>query len=243
MIGETIPAYLRAGYEALMRRDGFRAIELWESLYERFPSAEVCGHLARAHYYQIYFLGHEGDHPQHAVHVARMRFWAERALQLNSHSSIGHAMLAGAIGREAQLSGAQKQVIRSAWQVRHHAEQAIEIDDSWIGHYIMAMWHRELGALKPAIRTVVQLVNVRKLPRGSYDLAIAHFRQILDRYPENNVIHGELACTYFQMGDMDKAREHYQRCLKAPMFNHPVAGCFIESIRADFDRLLLSDPS
>lgn len=241
--GEKVPAYLRPGYEALMRRDGYRAIELWESLYERFPSAEVCGHLARAHYYQIYFLGHDGDHPKHAEHIERMRFWAERALDLNSHSSIGHAMLAGAIGRQSQLEGSSKEMIRSAWQVCYHAEQAIAIDDNWIGHYIMAMWHREIGALKPAVRTVVQLVNARKLPRGSIERAIEHFEHILERYPENNVIHAEIACTYFQMGDIAKAREHYRRCLEAPMFYHPVAPCFIEAIREQFDSLLASDPS
>ena len=238
---ESIPEYLRTGYDALMRRDGYRAIKLWEDLYERFPSAEVCGHLARAHYYQIYFLGHNGDHPRHVGHIERMRFWAERALSLNSHSSIGHAMLAGAIGRQAQLSGSRKEVIRSAWQVRYHAEQAVEIDRNWIGHYILAMWHRELSSLKPGVRTVVQLMNARKLPRGSFEESIRHFELVLDQYPENNVILAEMACTFFQMGDLVRAREYYYRCVEAPMFRHPIAPCFIESIRKEFDRLLLID--
>lgn len=238
---ERIPEYLRTGYDALMQRNGDRAVKLWEDLYQRFPSAEVCGHLARAHYYQIYFLGHEGDHPKHAEHISRMRLWAERALSLNSHSSIGHAMLAGAIGRQAQLSGARKEVIRSSWQVRFHAEQAIEIDANWIGHYIMAMWHRELSAVNPGVRAVVQLVNVRKLPRGSYDESLEHFQAVLEQYPENNVILAEMACTFFQMGDLVQAREYYEWCLAAPMFRHPIAPCFIESIRKEFDKLLLID--
>lgn len=238
---ESIPEYLRAGYDALMRRDGYRAIKLWQDLYERFPSAEVCGHLARAHYYQIYFLGHDGDHPRHAEHIERMRLWAERALSLNSHSSIGHAMLAGAIGRQAQLTGSKKEVIQSAWQVRYHAEQAVEIDANWIGHYILAMWHRELSSLKPGVRTVVQLMNARKLPRGSFEESIRHFELVLEQYPENNVILAEMACTFFQMGDLVRAREYYYRCVEAPMFRHPIAPCFIESIRKEFDRLLLID--
>ncbi len=238
---ERIPEYLRPGYDALMRRDAYRAIRLWEDLYERFPSAEVCGHLARAHYYQIFFLGHDGDHPQHSEHVEQMRLWAERALSLNSHSSIGHAMLAGAIGRQAQLTGSRREVIRCAWQVRYHAECAIEIDRNWIGHYVMAMWHRELASLKPGMRTVVQLMNARKLPRGTWEESIAHFHKVLEQFPENNVILAEMAVTFYQMGDLVRAREYYCRCIDAPMFRHPVAPCFMEHIREQFDKLLLID--
>ena len=238
---ERVPEYLREGYDALMRRDGRRAIEMWKSLYERFPSAEVCGHLARAYYYQIYFLGHDGDHPKHLDHIREMRRWAERALCLNSNSSIGHVMLAGALGRESQLSGSRKEIIRSAWQVRHHAERAIEIDNNWIGHYILAMWHRELASLNPGVRAVVQLLNVRKIPRGTYEESIAHFENVLGIFPNNNVIYAEMACTYFEMGDLVKAREVYRKCLAAPMFRHPIAPCFIENIRKRFDAILLAE--
>ena len=238
---ERIPEYLREGYDALMRRDGNSAIQMWKSLYERFPSAEVCGHLARAHYYQIFFLGHDGNHPQHIEHILEMRRWSERALLLNSNSSIGHAMLAGAIGREAQLSGSRKEIIRSAWQVRHHAEKAIQIDNNWIGHYILAMWHRELAALKPGVRTMVHLLNGCKLPRGTYEEAMEHFEDVLKLFPDCNVIYAEMACCYFEMGDLEKAREVYRKCLAAPMFRHPIAPCFIDSIRRRFDPILLAD--
>lgn len=238
---EKVPEYLREGYDALMRGDGFGAIQMWKSLYQRFPSAEVCGHLARAHYYQIFFLNHGGNHPQHIEHVLEMRRWSERALLLNSNSSIGHAMLAGAIGREAQLSGSRKEVIRSAWQVRHHAEKAIQIDNNWIGHYILAMWHRELAALKPGVRTMVHLFNGCKLPRGTYEEALEHFNCVLEQYPNCNVIYAEMACCYFEMGDLEKAREVYRKCLAAPMFRHPVAPCFIDSIRLRFDPILLAN--
>lgn len=238
---ERVPEYLREGYDALMRRDGYSAIEMWRSLYERFPSAEVCGHLARANYYQIFFLRHDGHHPRHIEHVREMRRWAERALLLNSNSSIGHAMLAGAIGREAQLSGSRKVIVKSAFQVRYHAEQAIQIDNNWIGHYILAMWHRQLAAIKPGVRTFVQLLNGCKLPRGSYDEALEHFDRVLDRFPNCNVIYAEIACCYFEMGDLEKARDAYRKCLDAPMFRHPVAPCFIESIRKRFDHILLGD--
>ncbi|MGE3799711.1 MAG: tetratricopeptide repeat protein [Candidatus Kapaibacterium sp.] len=239
---ERVPEYLREGYNSLMRRDGNRAIEMWKSIYERFPSAEVCGHLARAHYYQIYFLGHDGNHPKHAEHIREMRRWAERALCLNSNSSIGHAMLAGALGREAQLTGSRKEVIRGAWQVRHHAERAVQIDNNWIGHYILALWHCELASLKPGVRTVVQIFNGRKIPRGTYEEAIEHFNKVLEIFPQNNVIYAEMACTYYEMGDLAKAREAYRQCLASPMFRHPIAPCFIENIRKRFDSILCSEP-
>jgi hypothetical protein len=238
---EQVPEYLREGYAALMRGDAHSAIEMWMSLYERFPSAEVCGHLARAHYYQIFFLGHAGNHPEHAAHVKLMRRWAERALCLNCNSSIGHAMLAGALGREAQLSGSRKEIIRSAWQVRHHAERAIEIDNNWIGHYVLALWHCELASLKPGVRTVVQLLNGRKLPRGSYEQSIWHYRQMLKQFPNNNVIFAEMASVYYEMGDLAMARKYYRLSKESPMFRHPVAPFFIEQFRERFESVLATD--
>ncbi len=236
-VGEQIPEYLREGYRALMKDDGYRAIELWTSLYERYPSAEVCGHLARAHYYQIYFLGHDTDPVRHLEHVREMREWAERALLLNPNSSIGHAMLAGALGREAQLSGSQKQVILSAYQVQHHAERAVVIDNNWIGHYILAMWHREIASLSNGLRLLAQILHGKKLPKGSYDKSFAHFREVLRQFPGNNVIYAEMACSYYQMGDMENTKKMYLKCVSLPLFKHPVSKFFINKVRKQFDPL------
>jgi len=219
---EPVPEYLRPGYRALMAGDPVTAITLWEALYGRYPSAEVCGHLARVHYYQIFILGHGVDHPRHVEHINHMREWAERALELNPNSSIGHAMFAVAVARLAQLSGSQRQLISSAWQVRSHAEQAVLIDNNWAGHSVLGEWHREYAAIHPGLRALAGLFRVR-IPEGKYAEAIRHFEEILRQYPENNTIYAELAYTYEKMGDMKKAREMYEICLSMPLFRHPIA--------------------
>jgi tetratricopeptide (TPR) repeat protein len=219
---EPIPEYLRPGYRALMVSNGFAAIELWEALYAKYPSAEVCSHLSRAHYYQIYFLGHDHDPKLQVEHVAQMRLWAERALGLNPNSSTGHAMLAGAIGLQAQLTGSQKQIISSSWMVRHHAERAVLIDNNSIGHLVLGRWHRELASVNAGLRMVVQLIR-GKLPEGSYERSLHHFGEILKIYPDNNTIYAEMAYTYERMGEWKRAQEMFQRCISMPLFKHPLA--------------------
>ncbi len=219
---ERVPEYLRPGYRALMMGDADSAIESWESLYNRYPSAEVCGHISRAHYYRIFFLDHLNDYARRAEHVRQIRLWAERALSLNPNSSIGHAMLAVAIGQEAQLSGSQRQMILSAWEVRHHAEQAILIDNNWIGHYVLGVWHREIASVNPGLRALAQIF-LSKLPRASYTKSIEHFQEILRQYPENNFIFAEMAYTYERMGDMSHACAMYRTCITMPLFRHPIS--------------------
>jgi tetratricopeptide (TPR) repeat protein len=228
---EAVPEYLRAGYRALMIGDGATAIELWENLYKRYPSAEVCGHLARAHYYQTFFLGHGVDHPMHVVHITRMREWADRALELNPNSAIGHAMLAAATARLAQISGSQRQVLASAATVRHHAEQAILIDNTWVGHYVLGGWHREMASIHPGLRALAGLLRIR-LPEGKFSDSIAHYMKVLEQYPENNTIYADMAYTYEAMGDGRKAREMYETCLRMPLFRHPTAA-YLTQIAAE----------
>lgn len=219
---EPIPEYLRAGYRVLMAGDGNTAIRLWEALYERYPSAEVCGHLARAHYYQTFFLGHGIDHPLYEEHIKRMKLWAERALSLNPNSSIGHSMLASAIGRLAQLTRSQRQIVNASWQVRQHAERALLIDNSWVAHNVLGTWHREIASVHPALRALAGLIRA-KIPEGSYAESIRHFEEVLKQYPDNNTIYAEMAYTYEKLGDLRRAREMYERALSMPVFRHPAA--------------------
>ena len=151
-----------------------------------------------------------------------MRTWAERALSLNPNSSIGHAMLALAIGQQALLSGSQRNMILSAWEVRSHAEQAVLIDNNWVGHYLLGTWHREIASVNSGFRALAQIF-LSKLPRAAYAKSIEHFHEVLKQYPANNFIYAELAYTYEQMGELQQACVNYRRCITMPLFRHPIA--------------------
>ncbi len=219
---EPVPEYLREGYQALMAGDGATALALWTKLFERYPSAEVCGHIARVHYYQTFFLGHGPDHPEHIVHITEMKSWAERALSLNPNSSIGHAMIAAATGRLAQFTGSRRLIVKSTWEVYQHAERAVQIDNTWMGHFVLGSWHREVASVARWMRALATLLRA-KIPEGSYAKALEHFNKVLEQYPENNTIYAEIAYTHEKMGDMKRAKELYEICLKMPVFRHPIA--------------------
>lgn len=234
---EPIPEYLRPGYRALMGGDAFTALLLWQAIYDRYPSAEICSHIARAHYYQTFFLGHGIDHPKHEEHIAEMRLWAERSLGLNPNSSIGHSMLAAALGRQSQLSGSMRQAIQLFWMVREHAERAILIDNAWTGHFVLGVWHREIASIHLGLRALAGLFRAR-LPDGTYKDSLRHFDEVLRQYPDNNTIYAEKAYTCERVGDIVRAREMYERALSMPLFAHPISSYLIEEARENYKRLL-----
>jgi len=219
---ETVPEYLRPGYRLLMLGDADTAITMWQGTYHRYPSAEICGHISRAHCYRMFFEGHYNNPADRTPHIREMRSWAERALTLNPNSSIGHAMLSFAIGQEALISHSQRKILAEATEIRHHAEQAVLIDNNWVGHFVLGIWHRELAGINPALRAIAR-VFVQKLPRASYAKSIEHFQQVLKQYPQNNFIYAEMAYTYERMGEMNRACEMYKRCITMPLFKHPIA--------------------
>ena len=219
---EAVPEYLRPGYRLLMAGDADTAIALWEEVYHRYPSAEICGYISRAHCYQMFFQDHYHNPADRSPHIRQMRHWAERALTLNPNSSIGHAMLSFSIGQEALVTNSQRRILAEASEIRHHAEQAVLIDNSWVGHFVLGIWHRELAGINPGLRAIARLF-VQKLPRASYAKSIEHFQQVLKQYPANNFIYAEMAYTYERMGDMGQACAMYKRCITMPLFKHPIA--------------------
>ncbi len=234
---ETVPEYLREGYRALMQGDASTAITLWRDLFDRYPSAEVCSHIARAYYYQTFFLGQGPGHPRHCEHVAQMRHWAERGLNLNPNSPIGHAMLAAALGRQAQYCKSQRESIRLFWSVREHATRSIAIGDCWVGHMVMGIWHREMASVSFGLRALANLFRLG-LPAGSLKESLRHFDEVLRQYPDNNTIYAEKAQTYERVDDLDRARQMYEKCLTMPLFRHPLAPYLTDDARVRYRKLL-----
>lgn len=234
---ENIPEYLHEGYHALMHGDASTAITLWQTLFDRYPSAEVCSHIARAYYYQTFFLGHGPGHPRHCEHIAQMRLWSERGLNLNPNSPIGHAMLAAALGRQAQFCKSQRESIRLFWSVREHALRSITIANCWVGHMVMGIWHREMASVNVGLRALANLFRLG-LPAGSLKESLGHFDAVLEQYPDNNTIYAEKAQTYERVDDHDKARQNYEKCLTMPLFRHPLAAYLTEDARMRYRKLM-----
>jgi len=232
---EPVPEYLRDGYRSLMAGDARTAIRQWKDLYDLYPSAELCSHLARAHFFATYFGSLNPAEPRVQELLKEMRMWAERALQLNPNSSTGHAMVALALGRMAQGSGSQRQLVRSAAQVYSHAMQAVRIDNNWVGHYVLGMLHREIATVPRSIRLLAGLL-LTPVPDASYEQSIKHFNEVLRQYPTANIAYAELAYTYQRLGQLDTARTMLKRALAMPLFKHPIAAYFTHTAAETYRR-------
>lgn len=227
---DSVPDYLCQGYRYLMQGDAHQAIALWEKLYARYKSAELCGYLARAHYFQFHFLGGNPADTACCGYLDTARMWAEYALKLNQNSSTGHTMLAIAIGHTLD-SGPKLRFsnLEKLLQMRRHLERAISIDNGWAAHLILGIWHRRVAGLAVHRQFFVRLFQ-RNMPRASFQASIDHFNQVLACQPDNTMAMAEQAYTLSQMGQTERARELGRKCAQMPPFRHPLGALWTQRL-------------
>ena len=76
------------------------------------------------------------------------------------------------------------------WLAIHHFEKAVSLDASFLDAYI-------------------NLGNVLKEAK-IYDRAVASYLRALNLSPQHAVVHGNLACVYYEQGLLDLAIETYR---------------------------------
>lgn len=138
---------------------------------------------------------------------------ANAALSLDSTSAWPHAIKALTEGRICLHAGNRERARRSS-AVKQHAERALAIDSSMaLPYHILGHWHRDVSDLNFVQRTIVKTVY-GGLPDASFDRSVENLKRSieLDAHSYNHV---ELAKTYLQMDEDEKALEQLHRALKA----------------------------
>lgn len=139
---------------------------------------------------------------------------AEDALSADSASAWAHLAMAMAEGRVALNAGTQERIQRSR-AVKHHAEQAIELDSSLAGAYhIRGRWHREVASLGFFQRALLKTVY-GGLPDASYEQAVQDFTRAIE-LEDRPFHHLELGKTYLKMDRPEAARREFETVLDLP---------------------------
>lgn len=149
----------------------------------------------------------------------RQRFFeamqfGKQAIRADSTHHLGYIWLAIAEAAVASVEGLKTKV-RLSWNIRQHAEKAIELNPEFdSGYHILARWHHEVAGIGGVKRTLAK-VFLGELPEASYDEAIRLYKKAIEI---NDLIHHRLALvqTYMAAGEEEKAREELNIILSRP---------------------------
>lgn len=213
---------MQEGYISLLAKNGFKAIHLWEELYNKYPSAELCCYLARANFYQIFILDHDKNHPAYIGHLTNMEKYAFLALKMKDDSSTAHAIASLAICLLISNKNWCKVDSFMIWQARYHAEVAIDIDDNPIAHISLGIWHRNCNKI-PDYTSMWMKLRTGYKPVGYLDNSIMHLKKAIELVPKNNIFKAELALTYLSAKIYDEAKIEINNFIVSPIMNFPAS--------------------
>ena len=139
---------------------------------------------------------------------------ANSAISADTSNANAHLSVAIAAGRVGLISGTREKV-RQSRTVKEHVDRAIELDSSLAAAYhVRGRWNHEVASLGFFSRSIVKIVY-GGLPDASYEAAVENFQKSIEL--DSRVIdHLEIARTYIEMDQEDKAREHLQTALNLP---------------------------
>lgn len=153
----------------------------------------------------------EGGGPFHeqATRLAR------RAVEVDPGSARAHAILAVALGRQADWTARERRLAAAATvvnlgsQARHHAARALELDpDDWVAHAFLGVMHRRLATVPPIARRAAQAFL--RWPDVSLKRGEAHLVKAVREEPDEVTPRIELARTYLAMGREADARRQLE---------------------------------
>ncbi len=140
--------------------------------------------------------------------------YGNQAIRADSMHHLGFIWLAVAEAAVASVEGLKTKV-RLSWNIREHAEKAIELNPDFdSGYHILARWHHEVAGIGGVKRTLAQ-VFLGDLPEASYDEAIRLYRQAIEI---NDLINHRLALvrTLIKSGRTIEARREIGIILARP---------------------------
>jgi regulator of microtubule dynamics protein 3 len=142
--------------------------------------------------------------------------YARRAVRIDSTGAKGHLQLSIALGRVA-LDASPKRRIQLSKEIKKEVDLAIQYDpaDDY-AHHVLGRWHRKLANLSWVEKTFANVFLGGVPKEASNEGAAACFQKAIDLNPTHINHYLELGLTYELMGDKEKARAAFQKCLDLP---------------------------
>jgi tetratricopeptide (TPR) repeat protein len=189
------------------------AIEIYKTLSNQNPDDyEINWKLAR-----VYVNYGEVPGNEKKDYFENSKKYAEKSIDVNPNCGGGYTFLAAAIGNLA-FWGVNSQKINSNWQMITFLNKSLNINpNDDIALSIYGSLERMLANVSWIEKTVAGLIYQNSLPSGSYENSVKYFKkaisidQLLIRH------HYELALTYLDMKEYQKAKEEFHNALKCPI--------------------------
>jgi tetratricopeptide (TPR) repeat protein len=155
--------------------------------------------------------------------------YAEKSMTINPNKNEGYTFAAAAIGNIAYYSG-NKDKLNAANKMINLLNEAIKIDpQDHIALSILGSIERLFAGLNWLERSVGKIIYSIEIRKGSYDKSVEYFQKAIAI--DNTLIRHryELALTYLDMKDNEKARHQFEAVLKSPI-----------QLKADYHRIELT---
>lgn len=168
---------------------------------------------------------------------------ARRAVTAGPEVSRAHTALAVALGRygrylaHAYRFNRAREVVELGRQTYAAARRATLLDPAdFAPHIVLGVWHRELSTVHPLAKTVAR-VFLGGYPDVSLAESEAHLRHAMRLAPGDVTVRLELARTYVEMEQDDRARRELRAAIALP------ARSRLDHVEQDEARELLAELS
>jgi tetratricopeptide (TPR) repeat protein len=214
---------------ALAQTDADRQVALGDSLYARFDNpAALNAYLEvlkiNPDHYEANWkasraysdVGETLEGTNRSAYFKKSELHARQAIKTDSTGSKGHLHLSIALGRVA-LDASAKERIQYSKEIKKEVDLAIQYDPKDdIAYHVLGRWHRKLANLSWVEKTFANIFLGGVPKEASNENAAISFLKASEINPIHINHYLELGMTYELMGEKEKARTAYQKCLDLP---------------------------
>jgi tetratricopeptide (TPR) repeat protein len=216
LFAEDYQTFLAKGDEYYQNFDNAKALGEYEQAYKLAPEEfAVLMRLTRSYNN----AGEDLDSKASKPYFEQAVKYAELLLQKFPDKADTYYYLSASYGNLALFTGGKTKVKLSR-KVKQNAEKAIELDPQHPESYVvLGIYYREIANLNPILKGFAK-VFFGGLPGGTNEDSEKSLLKALELKPTYINAHFQLAKTYEEMKQKDKAIAEYQKVLELPQADH-----------------------
>ncbi|MGH7902373.1 MAG: tetratricopeptide repeat protein [Thermodesulfobacteriota bacterium] len=113
-----------------------------------------------------------------------------------------------------------KEKVELARYIEEYAKRAIEVDPNFAPAYVvLGIYYREVASLN-GLKKALANGFMGGLPTGTFEESVEALNKALQLSPQGPYVHFDLARTYEEINNLDKAIEHYKQVVELPVVDH-----------------------